>query len=179
MWNLQISAYCLMSNHYHLLVHTPECNISRCIRHVNGVYTQRFNRKHKTDGQLFRGRYKAVVIEDDSHILEILRYIHWNPLRAGIVKILVNYTWSSHQGYLSDAKKWAWLHKEFMQSMISTRKSRYKQAYPDFVSLGDSEEIERFYSRKNLPSVLVSCQATTVGSNEPFCLSVGVAPSII
>jgi putative transposase len=55
MWNLKVAAYCLMSSHYHLLLHTPDGNISRCMRHINGVYTQRYNRRHKKDGQLFRG----------------------------------------------------------------------------------------------------------------------------
>ena len=86
MWNLQISAFCLMSDHYHLLVHSPDGNLARSMRHLNGVNTQRFNRRHKIDGQSFRGRYRAVLIEADSYLLEVLRHIHRNPLRAGIVK---------------------------------------------------------------------------------------------
>ena len=155
-WNLQISAYCLMSNHYHLLVHTPDGNISRCMRHINGIYTQRFNRHHKKDGQLFRGRYKAVLVDADSHLLEVLRYIHRNPLRAGIAKKMNDFAWSSHQGYISKAKKWEWLHKDFLLSMLSSKKSRCRSVYIDFVSQGESEELERFYSLKNLPSVLGS-----------------------
>ena len=153
-WNIKISAYCLMPNHYHLLVNTPDGNISRCMRHINGVYTQRFNRQHKTDGQLFRGRYKAVLVEADSHLLEVLRYIHRNPLRAGMAKKFDDFAWSSHQGYLSAAKQWDWLHKDFLLSMLCAKKSGRKTAYGDFVSKGDQEEIERFYSLKNLPSVL-------------------------
>jgi REP element-mobilizing transposase RayT len=155
-WNLKISAYCLMSNHYHLLVHTPDGNISRCMRHINGVYTQRFNRYHKKDGQLFRGRYKAVLVDADSHLLEVLRYIHRNPLRAGISKELNDFAWSSHPGYISKAKKWEWLHKDFLLSMLSGKKSRRRSAYIDFVSQVEPEEIERFYSLKNLSSVLGS-----------------------
>ena len=155
-WNLQVSAYCLMPNHYHLLVHTPDGNISRCMRHVNGVYTQRFNRNHKTEGQLFRGRYKAVIIEANNHLLEVLRYIHRNPLRAGIAKELSDFNWSSHQGYISNAKKWEWLHKKFLLSTISTRNNGHKSAYIDFVLQGESKEIERLYSSKNLPSVFGS-----------------------
>lgn len=155
-WNLQISAYCLMSNHYHLLINTPEGNISRCMRHVNGVYTQRFNRQHKTDGQLFRGRYKAVLIDADNHLLEVLRYIHRNPLQAGIVQSLGDFPWSSHPGYISNAKKWEWLHKEFLLSMMSAKKSKRKAIYLDFISQEEPGEIERFYSLKNLPSILGS-----------------------
>ncbi|MCL0074732.1 transposase [Thermodesulfovibrionales bacterium] len=90
-WNLKVAAYCLMSNHYHLLVHTPDGNISRCMRHLNGIYTQRFNRCHKKEDQLFRGRYKAVLVDADSHLLEVLRYLHNNPLRAGISHELNDY----------------------------------------------------------------------------------------
>ncbi len=82
------------------------------MRHVNGVYTQRFNRGHLLDGQLFRGRYKAILVEGDSYLLELLRYIHRNPLEAGLEKVWEKYPWSSHPGYLSDAKKWKWLHKD-------------------------------------------------------------------
>ncbi|MBU1687677.1 MAG: transposase, partial [Proteobacteria bacterium] len=119
LWNFKISAYCLMSNHYHMLIQTPDGNLARGMRHINGVYTQRFNRRHNKEGQLFRGRYKAVLVEDDSHLLEVLRYIHRNPLRAGIVKALGDYRWSSHQGYLSPAKKWSWLHKDGLLTRLT------------------------------------------------------------
>ena len=84
-YKVKVSAYCLMSNHYHLLVQTPDSNISRAMRHLNGVYTQRYNRIHHSDGPLFRGRYKAILVEADSYLLELLRYIHRNPLGAGVV----------------------------------------------------------------------------------------------
>ena len=153
-WNLKVSAYCLLPNHYHLLVQTPEGNISRCMRHINGVYTQRFNRSHDTDGQLFRGRYKAVLVEGDSHLLEVMRYIHRNPLRAGFVEQLDDYPWSSHLGYLSLAKRRNWLHRDFLLAMLSTEKRRQKLAYLDFVAQGEPEEITSFYAMKKLPSLL-------------------------
>lgn len=101
-----------MSNHYHLLIHTPDANLSRSMRHLNGVYTQRYNRKHRYDGQLFRGRYKCILVEPDSYALELVRYIHRNPLESGVVDNLQKYQWSSHKPYLSNAKKWNWLYKE-------------------------------------------------------------------
>lgn len=155
-WNLNVSAYCLMSNHYHLLIQTPDGNISRCMRHINGVYTQRFNKRHKKEGQLFRGRYKAVLVDADSYLLEVLRYIHRNPIRAGIAKNVNDYPWSSHHGFLSNAKKWSWLYIDHLMSMFSDKKSRQRSRYIDFVSLGEPEEIENFYSLKNLPSMLGS-----------------------
>jgi len=153
-WNLKISAYCLMPNHYHLLVHTPDGNISRCMRHVNGVYTQRFNRYHGKDGQLFRGRYKAVLVDADSYLLEVMRYIYRNPLQAGLTDTLNDFEWSSHHGYLSRAKKWDWLYKDVLLSMLSAKPGKQRSAYLDFVSLGSPEEIERFYTLKKLPSIL-------------------------
>ena len=86
MCNVNIAAYCLMANHYHILLQTPDGNISRCMRHLNSVYTQRYNRTHGLDGQLFRGRYKSILVCNDSHLLQLVRYIHKNPVKAGIVK---------------------------------------------------------------------------------------------
>lgn len=154
LWGLKIATYCLMSNHYHLLVQTPDANLARGMRHINGIYTQRFNRRRKLDGQLFRGRYKSILIEEDSHLLEVLRYIHRNPLRAGLIKDLKDFPWSSHHGYLSKAKKWEWLHKDFLLAMLSEKPSERPASYANFVYMNDSEEIERFYSLKNLPSIL-------------------------
>ena len=121
LWNVRIAAYCLMQNHYHLLVQTPIANVSRCMRHINGVYTQRFNRHQRCDGQLFRGRFKSIVVEADSYLLQLLKYIHRNSLRVGIVDKLDSYEWSSHKGYVSKAKKWDWLHKDFVLSMLIIR----------------------------------------------------------
>jgi len=78
-WNLRVAAYCLMPNHYHLLVQSPYGNISRCMRHLNGVYTQSYNRRHKCDGPLFRGRYKSILVSADNYLLQLVRYIHNNP----------------------------------------------------------------------------------------------------
>lgn len=153
LWGFRVAAFCLMTNHYHLLIQTPVSNLARGMRHINGVYTQRFNRRHRKEGQLFRGRYKGVLIEADSHLLEVMRYIHKNPLKAGIVKSLNDYPWSSHAGYLSRAKKWSWLHKDELLSMLTTSKKKQRSTYIDFVAQGDSEEIERFYALKNLPSI--------------------------
>ena len=84
MWNLRIAAYCLMPNHYHILVQTPDANISRCMRHIDGVYTQRFNRFYQCDGPLFRGRYKSILIDADQYLLQLVRYIHRNPIKIGL-----------------------------------------------------------------------------------------------
>ena len=105
MWNVRIAAYCMVPNHYHILLQTPDANLSRFMRHVDGVYTQRFNRSHQFFGQLFSGRYKSILIDADNYLLQLVRYIHRNPLQAGMVNKMEAYKWSSHKGYVSDAKK--------------------------------------------------------------------------
>ena len=129
MFDFQVSAFCLMSNHYHILVQTPSGNLSRAMRHVNGVYTQRYNRRHDTDGQLFRGRYKSVLVQEDSHLLELLRYIHRNPVRAQMCNGASDYLWSSHHGYLISTKKWEWLHKEFLLGMFDRDLQKAKRQF--------------------------------------------------
>ena len=155
-WKIKIAAYCLMTNHYHLLMQTPQANLDRCMRHINGIDTQRFNRRYKMDGQLFRGRYKAILVDADNYLLELVRYIHRNPVRAGIARKPGEYRWSSYRGYLSDSDNWKWLNKEFVLEMLDDNKSRQRKAFLYFMSQGDSEDIQEFYEKKNLPSFLGS-----------------------
>ena len=153
-FNMKIAAYCLMANHYHLLVQTPDANLSRCMRHINGIYTQRYNARNGCDGTLFRGRYKSIVVDADSYLLELVRYIHRNPLRAGIVAKLDDYEWSSHKGYVSKAKKWEWLHKDYILGMFSKDKRSQLISYKRFISSEESAELIHYYSKKNMPSIL-------------------------
>ena len=153
-YNVRVSAYCLMSNHYHLLVQTPDSNISRAMRHLNGVYTQRYNRVNHCDGQLFRGRYKAILVEADSYLLELLRYIHRNPLEAGLVDNLQKYNWSSHRGYLSQANKWDWLHKRFALSLFSKDHTESIRSYKRFVTQEVPDEINKILGSRKLPPVM-------------------------
>jgi putative transposase len=154
LWDIRITAYCLMPNHYHLLIHTPKGNLSRCMRHINGVYTQRFNRTHGFDGQLFRGRFKSIVVGGESYLLELVRYIHRNPLRAGVAEHLEAYPWTSHNGYVSSAKKWDWLHKDFLLSLLSPVKAGRLKAYKQFMQMEDLEEITNVFERKKWPPFL-------------------------
>jgi len=114
LFSFRISAYCLMTNHYPILVQTPDANVSRGMRHINGVYTQRFNAQYGYDGQLFRGRYKAILVGEDSYLSQLVRYIYKNPQQAGFAQSAGQYAWSSHRAYLSKAKKLDWLHKKFL-----------------------------------------------------------------
>ena len=81
-FNIEVHSYCLMTNHYHLLIKTPDANLGRAMKHINGLYTQYFNRAHNTDGALFRGRYKAVLVDADNYLLHVSRYIHRNPIET-------------------------------------------------------------------------------------------------
>ena len=154
LWNIRISAYCLMPNHYHLLVHTPEGNLSRAMRHINGVYTQRFNKIHRCDGQLLRGRFKSILVEGDSYLLQLVRYIHRNPLRAGLAKGIDEYRWSSHVGYLSWTSQWDWLHKRFILFILSPNRSEWLRAYRQFMEMDDDDEIPRVLQDGRWPAVL-------------------------
>jgi REP element-mobilizing transposase RayT len=155
-FNIKIAAYSLLSNHYHILAQTPDANVSRAMRHLNGVYTQRFNRIHHCDGQLFRGRYKSIIVEGDAYLMELVRYIHRNPIEAGLVKNLQKYTWSSHKGYLSSARKWDWLHKDYILSFFAKERAESIRIYRQFVSKETSEEINEILSRKKLPTIMGS-----------------------
>ena len=156
MWNIRVASYCLMTNHYHILVQTPDGNIARSMRHINGVYTQRFNRKHSCDGQLFRGRYKSILVSADSYLLQLVRYIHRNPVKAGIVSKPDDYPWSSHKGYLSVAEKWKWLYKEFIFSMLTKNRKEWVKQYRRFVAVEDDEEIAGVLECKKWPPVFGS-----------------------
>jgi REP element-mobilizing transposase RayT len=89
-------AYCLMSNHYHLLIETLMPSLSRGMKYINGVYTQSFNRRHNRVGHVFQGRFKSILVDRDSYLLELARYIVLNPVRAGMVRSAEEWPWSSY-----------------------------------------------------------------------------------
>lgn len=153
-FNINVASYCLMTNHYHLLLQTPNANLSRSMRHLNGVYTQKYNKRHNYDGPLFRGRYKSIVVDSDSYALELVRYIHRNPLEAGIVDDINKYQWSTHKTYLSSAEKWKWLYKDYILKLFSKSKPESIRLYKHFVKQEIPETISNIYKRKNLPAIL-------------------------
>ena len=102
-------AWVLMPNHYHLLLETPEANLSRAIRHLNGVYTQAFNRRHRRVGHLFQGRFKAILLEKDAHLLALCRYVVLNPVRAGLVRHPRAWGWSSYRATAGEESAPTWL----------------------------------------------------------------------
>jgi REP element-mobilizing transposase RayT len=118
-------AYCLMDNHYHLLIETPRANLSRGMRHLNGVFTQRFNRKHNRVGHLFQGRFKAILVEKESHLLELARYIVLNPVRAGMVKNPAHHRWSSYSATADIERAPQWLTVDWLLAQFDGHPQRY------------------------------------------------------
>ena len=104
-FNWLCHAYCLMGNHYHLLIETPNGNLSKGMRELNGVYTQGFNQRHRQVGHLFQGRYKAIIVEKDNHLLSLCRYVVLNPVRVGLIKKPEQWRWSSYGATIGAAKK--------------------------------------------------------------------------
>jgi putative transposase len=108
-FDAQLLAYCLMGNHYHFVLHTRQGNLSRLMRHVNGVYTQAFNRRHGKVGHLFQGRFKAILVDREAYLLEACRYVELNPVRAGMVVDVGDWPWSSYRAHTGGADAPAWL----------------------------------------------------------------------
>lgn len=119
-------SYCLMDNHYHLLIETPDANLQAGMRQLNGVYTQQFNRKHGRVGHVFQGRYKAILIDKDSYLLELCRYVVLNPVRAKMVALPDQYHWSSFPVTMGTHKGSSCASAEWILSQFSSRK-RYQQ----------------------------------------------------
>ena len=143
-----------MTNHYHLLIKTPDANLGRAMKHINGLYTQYFNRSHNTDGALFRGRYKAVLVDADNYLLHVSRYIHRNPIETNtpLVEDLAKYKWSSYPAFIKRGATPKWLVRDFIFSLQG--KKRKYEAYKQFVEFENNKEISAFYSAKKLLSVL-------------------------
>jgi putative transposase len=151
-FNADIHAYCLMGNHYHIMIRTPEGNLQRIMRHINGVYTQYFNRTQKTDGALFRGRYKAILVDAEAYWLELSRYTHRNPLNILKGKSLSSYQWSSFPAYIGQVESPEWLTTHYILNAIAKRKQR--ERYQSFVESGVSDELVEFYGGDGVSSIL-------------------------
>ncbi len=166
-FKLEVHAYVLMKNHFHLLVHTKEANLSRAIQWLGVSYSVWFNRKYQRSGHLFQGRFKSFLIENDRYFTTMCLYIHGNPLRARIVKRLSDYQWSSYQAYADKKHEVSWLTTELVLGMYGGSRKRFLRAQRVFFEerpnlledlrhglyLGSeefSEEcIERFKGRKH------------------------------
>jgi len=154
-FGLEVHAYCLMDNHYHLLIKTPRANLSRIMRHINGVYTQRYNRRQKTDGALFRGRYKAILVDSDAYLLHLSKYIHLNPMSAHLVETLEEYPWSSYRAYIGKSILPGWLYQSEVYGQVGNASNNKAEAYRLFMNNQEiCDDLLEFYGKQRLQPVL-------------------------
>lgn len=138
-FNWIVHAYCLMDNHYHLLVETPDGNLSKGMRQLNGCYTQGFNRTHKRVGHVFQGRYKAILVQKETYLLELSRYIVLNPVRARMVRTAKDWPWCSYRATAGFVIGEPWLQVDWILSAFGRRKGRARDRYRAFVAEGKNQ----------------------------------------
>jgi REP-associated tyrosine transposase len=144
-YGVTLHAYVLMGNHFHLLVQTPKANLSEFMRHFNIAYTGAYNRRHKRVGHLYQGRYKAILVEGDTYLLELSRYLHLNPIRIKPHKgrgyneqwrVLEKYRWSSLRGYLKASERESWVNYDEVLDQVGGSRSRYSQFIDEGIESG-------------------------------------------
>jgi REP element-mobilizing transposase RayT len=133
-------AYCLMGNHYHLIIETPDANLSRGLRQLNGVYTQRFNRMHGSVGHIFQGRYKAILVERESYLLTLCRYVLNNPVHSGLVRRAEQWKWSSFKATAGEIEPPPFLKIDWLLSQFGRSRKQAQLNFRKYV-LESSEEI--------------------------------------
>ncbi len=139
-YNWYCHGYCLMDNHYHLLLETPEANLSTGMRQLGGIYTQKFNRQHNRVGHLFQGRYKSILVEKENYLLELCRYIVLNPVRANIVADPADYPWSSYTATAGHINKPPFLSIDWILSQFGKTPESAQDRYREFVMDGVGKE---------------------------------------
>lgn len=132
-FSIRIHTYCLMSNHFHLLLETTKPNLSKTIQWLNISYAVYFNRKHQRSGHLFQGRFKAILVDQDEYLKQLSRYIHLNPMRARMVEDTADYPWSSYKEFIGRTKATSWLETGFLLSQFGRNKKDARQNYKQFV----------------------------------------------
>jgi putative transposase len=135
-YNWVVHAYCQMTNHYHLLVETVDANLSVGMRQLNGLYTQRINRRHGLVGHLFQGRFKAILVQKEAHLLELSRYVVLNPVRAGMVALPEEWQWSSYHLVMTDGVAPEWLDLDWLLGQFGAQRNAARLAYESFVLQG-------------------------------------------
>jgi putative transposase len=142
-FDMDVFAYVLMGNHYHLLVRTRQANLKRAMQWFGTTYTQRFNRRNFRSGHLFQGRYKSILIQNDAYLLQLSYYIHRNPLRAGIISRLADYRWSSYHAYAYGRKTPQWLSTDLILDQFTGGQDCHR-SYREKVQKYASEEKHLF-----------------------------------
>ena len=138
-YNWICHAYCLMDNHYHLLIETPDGNLALGMRQLNGVYTQTFNKRHTRTGHLLQGRYKAILIQKETHLLEVCRYVVLNPVRARVVDKPEEWKWSSYRSTAGKDKTPPCLTVDWVLGQFGRRRDKGQREYREFVKWGMGE----------------------------------------
>ncbi|MDT8442090.1 MAG: transposase, partial [Desulfuromonadales bacterium] len=133
-------AYCLMDNHYHLLLETPEANLSQGMRQLNGVYTQAFNKRHDRVGHIFQGRFKSILVDKDSYLLTLCRYIVQNPVAARLVTMPAEWRWSSYLATAGLVATPQWLHIDWILRQFSESRNMARSRYREFVDCGTTDD---------------------------------------
>lgn len=154
-YKIIVYSYALMGNHYHLLIETPRPNLSRFMRDLNGHYTIYFNKKHERHGHLFQGRYKAILVDKDNYLLELSRYIHLNPVRAGVLRTPEDYLYSSMYYYLSNKTPPEWLNVTFVLDQFGKTLQERRNTYKRFVYAkvgGSTNPLKNTYANSILGS---------------------------
>ena len=139
-YNWLCHAYCLMDNHYHLLIETPDGNLSLGMRQLNGVYTQLFNNRHQRAGHLFQGRFKGILIQKDSHLLEVCRYVVLNPVRARMVERPEQWKWSSYRATAGKEEPLPCLTTDWVLGQFCGKRVKAEKEYRQFVKWGIGEK---------------------------------------
>lgn len=139
-YNWLCHAYCLMDNHYHILIETPDSNLSMGMRQLNGVYTQGYNRRHSKTGHVFQGRYKSILVQKENYLLELCRYIVLNPIRAKMVNRPENWKWSSYMATVGLRDVPEHLTVDWILSQLGNKKTTAKRRYKAFVMEGVQKE---------------------------------------
>ncbi|TKB93367.1 MAG: addiction module toxin RelE [Nitrospira sp.] len=135
-FHLLLHAYCMMDNHFHLVVETPEANLSKAMRQLNGVYTQAFNRRYQRVGHVLQGRFKAIVVDRDSYLLELCRYVVLNPVRARRTRKADTYPWSSYRATAGLAPTPPYLTTDWLLSQFGLQRAAAQRKYQAFVAEG-------------------------------------------
>ena len=137
-----IHTYCLMRNHYHLIIETPEANLSKVMHYLNTSYAAYFNTRYKRSGPLYQGRFKAILVDKDEYLGRLSRYIHLNPVRARLVKDPIEYQWSSYKYFALGSAVPIWLDIDMILSVFDRDRSKARRQYKDFVLDGIEKEDE-------------------------------------
>lgn len=141
-FSIKVHTYCLMDNHYHLLIETPDPNLSKAVQWLNVSYAAYFNRKRQRRGHLFHGRFKSVLVDQDEYLKHLSRYIHLNPVRAKIAESPAEYSFSSYREYIGKAKAFSWLETGFILSQFGRKKREAIRNYQRFVEDVDLDTLE-------------------------------------